>query len=96
MTITNEPGIYVEGKFGIRIENLLMVVEKEKTPYGHFLKFETLTLCPIDTRPIDFSLLTESEKKWLNDYHALVCTQLKPLLADAADQQWLEKATAKI
>ena len=96
MTITNEPGIYVEGKFGIRIENLLMVVEKEKTPYGNFLQFETLTLCPIDTRPIDFSLLTESEKKWLNDYHALVRRQLMPHLADAADQQWLEKVTAKV
>ena len=96
MTITNEPGIYVEGKFGIRIENLLMVVEKEKTPYGNFLQFETLTLCPIDTRPIDFALLTEQEKKWLNDYHALVRRQLMPHLADAADQQWLEKVTAKV
>jgi Xaa-Pro aminopeptidase len=96
MTITNEPGIYVEGKFGIRIENLLMAVEKEKTPYGHFLRFETLTLCPIDVRPIEISMLNEQEKAWLNDYHAHVRHQLMPLLDDAADQKWLEKATAKI
>jgi Xaa-Pro aminopeptidase len=96
MTITNEPGIYVEGKFGVRIENLLMAVEKEKTPYGHFLRFETLTLCPIDVRPIEISMLNEQEKNWLNEYHTHVRHQLMPLLEDAADQKWLEKATAKI
>ena len=96
MTITNEPGIYVEGKFGVRIENILMTAEKEKTPYGKFLHFETLTLCPIDTRPINMGMLNEQEKNWLNEYHAHVRSQLMPLLTDAADQKWLEKATAKI
>ena len=96
MTITNEPGIYVEGKFGIRIENLLLTIEKENTPFGKFLAFETLTLCPIDVRPIDFALLTAEEKAWLNEYHAQVRTKLMPLLTDAADQKWLEKATARI
>lgn len=96
MTVTNEPGIYVEGKFGIRIENLLLAVEHTQTPYGKFLRFETLTLCPIDTRPIDFSMLSAAEKDWLNAYHAQVRSQLMPLLSDAADQKWLEKATARI
>ena len=96
MTITNEPGIYVEDKFGIRIENLLLTIEKEQNAFGKFLAFETLTLCPIDVRPIDFSLLTAEEKAWLNNYHDSVRTALMPLLNDAADQKWLEKATEKI
>ena len=96
MTITNEPGIYVEGQFGVRIENLLLVVDKATTPFGKFYAFETLTLCPIDVKPIDFTLLNAEEKEWLNNYHALVRTKLMPLLSDAADQKWLEKATAKI
>ena len=96
MTITNEPGIYVEDKFGIRIENLLLTIEKEQNAFGKFLAFETLTLCPIDVRPIDFALLTAEEKAWLNNYHDLVRTTLMPLLNDAADQKWLEKATEKI
>ena len=96
MTITNEPGIYVEDKFGIRIENLLLTIEKEQNAFGKFLAFETLTLCPIDVRPIDFALLTAEEKAWLNNYHDSVRTTLMPLLSDAADQKWLEKATEKI
>ena len=96
MTITNEPGIYVEDKFGIRIENLLLTIEKEQNTFGKFLAFETLTLCPIDVRPIDFALLTAEEKTWLNNYHDLVRTTLMPLLSDAADRKWLEKATEKI
>ena len=96
MTITNEPGIYVEDKFGIRIENLLLTIEKEQNAFGKFLAFETLTLCPIDVRPIDFALFTAEEKAWLNNYHDSVRTALMPLLNDAADQKWLEKATEKI
>ena len=96
MTITNEPGIYVEDKFGIRIENLLLTIEKEQNAFGKFLAFETLTLCPIDVRPIDFALLTAEEKAWLNNYHDSVRTALMPLLNDVADQKWLEKATEKI
>ena len=96
MTITNEPGIYVEDKFGIRIENLLLTIEKEQNAFGKFLAFETLTLCPIDVRPIDFALLTAEEKAWLNNYHDSVRTALMPLLNDAADQKWLEKATKHV
>lgn len=96
MTITNEPGIYVEDKFGIRIENLLLTIEKEQNAFGKFLAFETLTLCPIDVRPIDFALLTAEEKAWLNNYHDLVRTKLMPLLSDSADQKWLEKATKHV
>ena len=96
MTITNEPGIYVEDKFGIRIENLLLTIEKEQNAFGKFLTFETLTLCPIDVRPIDFALLTAEEKAWLNNYHDSVRTTLMPLLNDIADQKWLEKATKHV
>lgn len=96
MTITNEPGIYVEDKFGIRIENLLLTIEKEQNAFGKFLAFETLTLCPIDVRPIDFALLTAEEKAWLNNYHDSVRTKLMPLLSDSADQKWLEKATKHV
>jgi Xaa-Pro aminopeptidase len=73
-----------------------LTIEKEQNAFGKFLAFETLTLCPIDVRPIDFSLLTAEEKAWLNNYHDLVRTALMPLLSDAADQKWLEKATEKI
>ncbi|MDD2380298.1 MAG: aminopeptidase P family protein [Mariniphaga sp.] len=80
MVLSNEPGIYREGEYGIRIENILLCVEKEKTPFGTFLGFETLTLCPIDTKLIDLSLMNTREKKWLNDYHAQVKEELTPWL----------------
>lgn len=96
MTITNEPGIYVEGKFGVRIENVLLCRSHEHTPFGHFLDFETLTLCPIDTAPIALSLLDESERQWLNAYHLMVRQRLLPLLHEEADRQWLLAATAEL
>lgn len=96
MTITNEPGIYVSGRFGVRIENTLLVTDGGTTPFGRFLRFEPLTLCPIDTEPIETSLLTPAETAWLNDYHALVRRRLLPLLSDAADRAWLENATASL
>jgi Xaa-Pro aminopeptidase len=80
MVISNEPGIYREGEYGIRTENILLCVEKERTPFGNFLGFETLTLCPIDTKLIEPSLLTREEKEWLNSYHARVNKELSPLL----------------
>ncbi len=80
MVLSNEPGIYREGKYGIRIENLILCVERESTPFGKFLGFETLTLCPIDRTLIDKSLLTRDEKQWLNNYHQDVRETLTPLL----------------
>jgi len=96
MTITDEPGIYVPGRFGVRIENTLLVVPDRETPFGKFLRFEPLTLCPIDLRPVDFTLLSADECQWLDDYHAEVCRRLLPLLADETDRQWLQAATRPV
>lgn len=96
MVLSNEPGIYVAGKFGIRIENLLLVTHDQQTDFGVFLNFKTLTLCPIATAPIMWDLLTEQEIGWLNAYHAEVCQKLLPLLANPADKHWLLQATQKV
>ena len=95
MTVTDEPGVYVEGRFGVRIENTLLIVPYQDTDFGSFLQFEPLTLCPIDLKPVDFSLLTEKEKTWLNQYHGIVRQKLSPLL-DEEHRQWLEKATREV
>lgn len=96
MTITDEPGIYVAGRFGVRIENTLLTVPAGTTDFGTFLAFEPLTLCPIDLRPVDFSLLDATERQWINDYHATVRQRLMPMLTDEADKQWLEDRTKEI
>lgn len=93
MTITNEPGIYLAGKFGVRIENILLTVPDKTTPFGAFLAFEALTLCPIDTTPIALEMLDTTEKEWLNAYHNVVRERLLLLLSDEADRQWLVEAT---
>ena len=93
MTVTDEPGIYLEGRFGVRIENVLLTQPWRETDFGRFLQFETLTLCPIDTAPLDISLLTPEELQWLNDYHQMVYDRLAPHL-DAPDRDWLRTATA--
>ena len=93
MTVTDEPGIYLEGQFGVRIENVLLTQPWCETDFGRFLQFETLTLCPIDTAPLDISLLTPKELQWLNDYHQMVYDLLAPHL-DAPDRDWLRTATA--
>lgn len=95
MTVTDEPGVYLEGRFGVRIENTLLVVPVEETECGRFLGFETLTLCPIDVRPIMKDLLTPEERQWLNDYHAMVYQRLKDYLKED-EIQWLRTATAPI
>ena len=92
MTVTDEPGIYVEGKFGVRIENTLLTVPYRQTAFGEFLQFETLTLCPIDTTAIDLQLLLDEEVEWLNDYHRMVYERLSPCL-DAEELAWLHEAT---
>ena len=88
MVTSNEPGFYKEGAFGIRIENLVLVVEDKKTDFGEFLKFETLTLFPISTKLIEFSMLSKDEVAWLNAYHARVYEGLSPQL-NAEEQAWL-------
>ena len=95
MTVTDEPGIYLAGRFGVRTENVLLCVPYKETEFGIFVGFEPLTLCPIDLRPVDWGMITPEEKDWINEYHALVAEKLMPLLADEADRQWLRKATEK-
>ena len=92
MTITNEPGVYTAGKFGIRTENLMIVTDAGENEYGHFLKFETVTVFPIDTAPVVTSLLTEEELNWLNDYNSHVRETLSPLVSGAA-LDWLIRHT---
>lgn len=95
MTVTNEPGIYLEGKFGVRIENTLLIVPAESTAFGDFLKFETLTLAPIDTAPIVLEMLSTEEREWLNNYHRRVYESLSPYL-EGNEKEWLRKATLPI
>jgi len=95
MTVTNEPGIYLERKFGVRIENTLLIVPAESTAFGDFLKFETLTLAPIDTAPIVLEMLSTEEREWLNNYHRRVYESLSPHLTEG-EKEWLRVATLPI
>jgi Xaa-Pro aminopeptidase len=95
MITSIEPGTYRPGRWGVRIENLAMNREAGTSEFGEFLKFETLTLCPIDTRCLETSLLSEEEKQWFNAYHAEVRERLSPLL-DGAALEWLNTRTAAI
>ncbi len=95
MITSNEPGFYAEGKFGIRHENLVLCVEKEKTEYGTFCAFETITLVPFDLDAIDVKMLDEGEKAWLNAYHKTVRKTLGKYLG-GKDLKFLERATREI
>ncbi len=95
MLVTNEPGMYRDGKHGVRIENIMVVSEDITTEFGTFYKLEYLTLAPIDTRPLERSLLCEQEVEWLNDYHKHVREALSPQLG-GDDLAWLQKITAAI
>lgn len=95
MTLTDEPGLYLAGKFGVRIENTVLLSDYMKTEFGKFLQIEPLTLCPIDTAPIDLSMLMPEELAWLNEYHAKVYAELAPYL-DEDEKKWLENATKAI
>jgi len=95
MTVTDEPGIYMAGRFGVRIENVLLIQPYRETDFGRFLQFETLTLCPIDTTPLLPELLSSQECEWLNHYHATVYDRLAPYLGPS-DQQWLRQATQPV
>ena len=92
MTVTDEPGIYLAGRFGVRIENTLLVTPYRETEFGQFLQFEPLTLCPIDTTPIIRELLSQEEIDWLNQYHEMVFEQLSPHL-EADEREWLRAQT---
>ena len=92
MTVTDEPGIYLAGRFGVRIENTLLVTPYRETEFGQFLQFESLTLCPIDTTPIVRELLSQEEIDWLNQYHEMVFEQLSPHL-EADEREWLRAQT---
>lgn len=92
MTVTDEPGLYLEGRFGVRIENTLLTVPYVNTEFGRFLRFEPLTLCPIDTTPIVASMLTSEDTACLNAYHAMVYERLAPLLDDE-HREWLREKT---
>ncbi len=95
MTVTDEPGLYLAGKFGVRIENTLLIKDFKTTEFGKFLQMEPLTLCPIDTEPIDFSMLLPEETAWLNAYHKHVYEMLAPHL-DEEDRAWLREVTLPI
>lgn len=95
MTLTDEPGLYLAGKFGVRIENTVLLSDYMKTEFGKFLQIEPLTLCPIDTAPIDLAMLMPEELAWLNEYHAKVYAELAPYL-DEEEKKWLENATKAI
>ncbi|MCR5471075.1 MAG: aminopeptidase P family protein [Prevotella sp.] len=95
MTVTDEPGIYLAGRFGVRIENTLLITPYKETEFGKFLQFESLTLCPIDKSPVIKEMLLQEEIEWLNSYHQRVFDTLSPHL-DAEDTEWLREACAAI
>lgn len=92
MVTSNEPGLYLEGRYGIRLENMLAIVDAGKTEFGQFYKFRDMTLFPFDSRLIDVTMLTAEELKWVNDYHAKVRERLLPLL-DEQEGKWLTEKT---
>lgn len=96
MTVTDEPGLYLADRFGVRIENMLIIEPYLSTEFGRFLQMDALTLCPIDTAPIIPSMLLPEEVEWLNSYHRRVWEALSPLLEDAGDREWLREATRRI
>ena len=95
MTVTDEPGLYLSGRFGVRTENMLMVKDYMETEFGRFLEFESLTLCPIDKTPIIVSMLTDEERAWLDDYHRRVYEKLSPYL-QPDERRWLENACSPL
>ena len=95
MTVTDEPGLYLASRFGVRTENTLLTVPYMETEFGRFLGFEPLTLCPIDTEPVITDMLTSEERSWVNGYHRMVYDRLAPHL-DAGEREWLARACAEV
>ena len=95
MITTDEPGIYLEGQYGIRTENELLCVKDESTEFGDFLSFETITYAPIDLDAIEPTILTKAQKDWLNNYHKQVFEKISPYLSPN-EVEWLKKYTREI
>ena len=95
MTVTDEPGIYLAGKFGVRIENTLLITHYNETEFGKFLQFEPLTICPIDKKPIIKEMMMPEEIAWLDQYHRRVLELLSPRLDDD-EIEWLQEACAPL
>ena len=95
MITTDEPGVYLEGEYGIRVENELICVKDEKNEYGQFLRFENITYCPIDLDGIDPEEMSRKERKQLNDYHRMVYEKVSPFLTEE-EREWLKEYTREI
>jgi len=95
MIVTNEPGVYREGEYGIRTENTMQVVNHTENAFGRFMKFRTISYCPIDLEGIIPEMLTSDEKKWLNGYHETVRERLNPHLLPE-ERKWLACATEEV
>jgi len=95
MIVTNEPGVYREGEYGIRTENTMRAVDYIENVFGRFMRFETFSYCPIDLDGIDADMLTADEVEWLNGYHDTVYRKLAPVLS-AEERGWLAEAARKI
>ncbi|AVQ29949.1 MAG: aminopeptidase P family protein [Fusobacterium varium] len=95
MTVTNEPGVYIQGSHGIRLENELIVRNAEKTDFGQFMVFETMTYAPLDLDGVVSELLNEEEKEFLNNYHQMVFEKISPFLSEE-EKKWLKEYTRKI
>ncbi|MCT4638801.1 MAG: aminopeptidase P family protein [Bacteroidales bacterium] len=95
MITSNEPGIYVEGEYGIRIENLILAKEAKENGFGKFMEFDTITLCPIDLKPVVKQMLSPDELNWINDYHKNVYDKLSPFLDDD-EKRWLKDKTQTV
>ena len=95
MITSNEPGIYIEGKYGIRIENLILAVTSSIGESENFMTFDTLTLCPLELDLIDTAILTELQIEWINNYHERVYSELSPLLEET-EKVWLRAKTQRI
>ena len=95
MVTTNEPGVYIEGSHGIRLENEIVAQNKEKNEYGQFMDFEVVTFAPLDLDGIDPSIMEDSEKEYLNNYHAMVYDKISPYLTEE-EASWLKEYTRAI
>lgn len=95
MITSNEPGLYLKGKYGIRCENLIVTEKCMTTEFGEFLHFKPMTLFPFDVRLFDLDIMTPEEIKWVNDYHAEVRARLTPLLTPQ-EAEWLKEKTKAI
>jgi Xaa-Pro aminopeptidase len=95
MIISNEPGLYLADRYGIRCENLVVVEQSQTTDFGKFLRLRTVTLFPFDSKLIEVESLTDQELEWLNSYHAEVRARLTPLLSPE-EAQWLKEKTEPI